>query len=294
VTGTGGWINEGTARKLLTDFDGSDVPWLRAYCHLLMAIAEFPLAHDWQRAFEATFPSIFHMPKSTTQRKLDDAVAEARARLAEFPVPPDRTFPAHRPLGTSWEEWKKSPEYRKRVEALQRYVRLGRRYLPRLQFGGVADLIAFVHLTHWTVVERDRLVTVLRHLEAVVGLSRENWKRILGETDNRNEWIPNLAQTGVLPGMPITQDRINGWQKFLDEFEAVLSGAKLIPHWRFDEGINLRRMLLEPNTFDIVLLMHGSAAVPYLEKGPVTDKETWILITQLFGGNFFRYFIWFN
>jgi len=53
-------------------------------------------------------------------------------------------------------------------------------------------------------------------------------------------------------------------------------------------------MFLEPRTFDIVLLIHGFAAVPYLEKGPVTDQETWRAITQVFGGDFLRYFIWFN
>ncbi len=46
VTGSERWLNEQVAQQLLTDFDGSDVPWLRAYCHLLIAIAEFPLAHD--------------------------------------------------------------------------------------------------------------------------------------------------------------------------------------------------------------------------------------------------------
>ena len=36
------WLNEKEAAKFQTDFDESDVPWLRAYSHLLMAIAEFP------------------------------------------------------------------------------------------------------------------------------------------------------------------------------------------------------------------------------------------------------------
>jgi hypothetical protein len=287
VAGSDRWLNEEAAQKLLTDFDGSDVPWLRAYCHLLMAIAEFPLAHDWQRAFEATFPSIFHMPKSRTQRKFDEALAEARAQLAE--MGPRPTQP-RRPPGMSHREWFESDEWKEytRVRALRAA------YASKHEYASIADLVAFVHLTHWPVVDNDRLARVLRHLEAVVGLSRENWKRILGETDNRNEWLPNLTQTGVLPSMPITQDRINGWHKFLDEFEAILRGTKLIPHWRFDEGINLRRMFLEPHTFDIVLLLHGSAAVPYLEKGPVTDRETWNQITQLFEANFFRYLIWFN
>lgn len=50
------------AGPILIDFDASDVPWFRAYCHLLMAIAEFPLAHDWRSAFEATFHELFQAP----------------------------------------------------------------------------------------------------------------------------------------------------------------------------------------------------------------------------------------
>lgn len=87
---------------------------------------------------------------------------------------------------------------------------------------------------------------------------------------------------------------VTGWQRFLDEFEAVLQGKKLIPHWRFDQGVNLRRIFLEPTTFDIVLLIQGSAAVHYLEDGELSSGETWDQITRIFGGDFFRYFVWFN
>jgi hypothetical protein len=138
------------------------------------------------------------------------------------------------------------------------------------------------------------MANVLGHLEAMVRLGRENWKRILAETDNRAEWIPNPGQTGALPRMPVTQRQVDGWKDFLDEFEAILQGKKLLPHWRFDEGINMRRFFLEPGTFDIVLLVQGSAALPYLEKGELTNGRTWGQITRLFGGDFFRYFVWFN
>ena len=136
--------------------------------------------------------------------------------------------------------------------------------------------------------------SVLGHLEAMIQLSRENWRRTMAETDDRNEWIPNPQQTGVLPRMQVTEQRVTGWRQFLDEFEALLQGNKLLPHWRFDQGINLRRVFTEPTTFDIVLLIQGSAAVPYLEDGDFTTGETWEQIMNLFGGDFFRYFIWFN
>ena len=126
----------------------------------------------------------------------------------------------------------------------------------------MADMIAFIHLNHWPVVEPERLRRVLGHLEAMVSLSRENWRRITAETDDRNEWIPNPKQSGVLPRMQVTQDQADGWQRFLEEFDALLQGRKLIPHWRFQQGVNLRRFFLEPTTFDLVLLIQSWGFCP--------------------------------
>ena len=153
-------------------------------------------------------------------------------------------------------------------------------------FAGIADLVAFIHLLHWPVVEPERMKSVLAHLEAIPPLSRENWKRILAETDSGKEWIPNPRQTGVLPGVTMTQEQIDGWMAFLDEFEALLKGEKLLPHWRFEKGINLRRIFLEPTTFDVVLLIQGSAAIPYLEDGVLTTGETWRRIDGLLARQF--------
>ena len=80
----------------------------------------------------------------------------------------------------------------------------------------------------------------------------------------------------------------------MDEFEALLKGDKLIPHWRLAKGINLRRVFTEPRTFDPILWAQGSAALPYVENGPMTTAETWNRITRIFGGNFLGYAIWFN
>lgn len=235
------WLGADAADPLLVDFDASDVPWLRAYCHLLMALAEFPLAHDWRTAFESTFQGLFPragLPLSQAER---------------LPLPD------------------------------------GYRMYPP-----IADLIAFIHLLHWPVAEPERMRSVLAHLEAIPPLSRENWTRIQAETDGGKEWLPNPRQTGVLPDVTVTQEQIDGWMLLLDEFEALLKGEKLLPHWRFDKGINLRRMFLEPTTFDIVLLIQGSAAIPYLEDGELTRGVTWQRIGALIGGNFIGYAIWFN
>lgn len=251
------WLDAAAADALQTDFDASDVPWARGYCHLLMAIAELPLAHDWRTAFDATFHGIFPragLPTAALNER-PDAIRQGRAGSAEPSL-------------------------------------VGAEGVP--MFASVADLFAFVHLMHWPVVEPDRMGSVLAHLEAVPRLSRDNWRLILMETDDASEWIPSPKQSGVLPGMVVTDAQVEGWMLFLDEFEALLSGRKLLPHWRFEKGVNLRRMFLEPTTFDPVLLIQGAAALPYLEAGELTTAETWMGIVGLFGGDFFRYALWFN
>jgi hypothetical protein len=225
---------------LLVDFDASDVPWLRAYCHLLSAIAEFPLAHDWRSAFDATFHGLF---------------PTAVLPLNTVPKASEEPYPG---------------------------------------FAAIADVVAFIHLLHWPVAEPKRMKSVLAHFEAIPPLSRENWKRILAETDQGKEWIPSPRQTGVLPGVTVTQEQVDGWMVFLDEFKALLKGEKLLPHWRFTKGINLRRIFLEPTTFDLVLLIQGSAAIPYLEDGVMTQQDTWQRINGLLAGNFIGFALWFN
>src|SRR5262249_22533495 len=146
------------AQTLLVDFDGSDVPWLQAYCHLLMAIGDFLLAHDWHEAFDAAFQNVF----------------------------PGADTPLGRELGSEGQMTDKS----------------------RNDNAGIADLVAFIHLIRWPVVAPDRRADSLAHLEAMVRLSRVSWQRIISETDQGREWIPNPHQTSVLPGMTVTADRV--------------------------------------------------------------------------------------
>jgi hypothetical protein len=161
--------------------------------------------------------------------------------------------------------------------------------------GAVADTVAFIHLMHWPVVEPQRREAALVSLERVVGLSRESWRYVLAETDDEREWIPSPKQkNGVLAAAPVTQQTVDGWMAFLDEFDSILKGKKLVPHWRLSKGINLRRALLEEKVFDPVLWAQGSAAKPYLEDGPVSDPMTWNRIMRMFEGNFLGYAVWFN
>ena len=228
--------------QFVIDFDGSDAPWLRGYCHLLMALGDFLLAHDWHEGFDHSFHTLFPRANLPFQALTDKSARSDYARDVDE----------------------------------------------------IADFIAFIHLIHWPVPEPDRMATALRHLESVVDLSRENWRRILAETDNGREWLPNPRQTGAIPGLAVTQPRIDAWMLFLDEFGAMLKGEKLMPHWRLAQGVNLRRVFLEPRPFDLVLWIQGSGALPYAEPGPVSKAETWENILRLMEGDFFTYAAWFN
>jgi hypothetical protein len=158
------------------------------------------------------------------------------------------------------------------------------------------DFIAAIHLIRFEVKEPERTRAAWEHLREVIRLSRETWKCILAETDNDHEWLPNSNQISVIPNVRLTPPMIAGWHEFLDEADQILLGNKLVPHWRLNQqvGINLRRVFQEPREFDLVLWVHGAAAVPYAESGPVTSPGTWQRLQQLFAGQFLGFAIWIN
>ena len=160
--------------------------------------------------------------------------------------------------------------------------------------GNIADGISLIHLINWNVVEPERRKDVRIKLIAMADLSRKSWASARAETDNGKEWMPNSKQTPALPLGQVDDVVIDSWLAVVSEFEQVLEGKKLLPHWRFNEGVNLKRYLDEGKTFDLVLLIAGADAAPYLEQGPVSDKATWDRLLLGFRGNFLGYALWFN
>jgi hypothetical protein len=158
----------------------------------------------------------------------------------------------------------------------------------------IADFIALVHLIHWPMVEPDRMLAARAHLLEVVARSRASWKTILARTDRETHWIPGPGQKGVLQGLSVTPERVSAWLKVLDDADAILEGRKLVPHWRFVKGINLKRVFTEPQAFDLILWITGPGARPYLENGEMISAESWQAIDRAFGGNFASYAFWFN
>src|SRR4051794_17033267 len=124
----------------------------------------------------------------------------------------------------------------------------------------IADLVSFLHI-RWPVSEPARLIDVRAHLKQAVALSRQSWQSIEAETDDDREWIPNASQT--TPFLLVNAERIAAWYQVLDEADAILDGKKLVPHWRLQQGINLRRVFEEPQPFALVLWITGPAALPY-------------------------------
>jgi len=160
----------------------------------------------------------------------------------------------------------------------------------------IADAIAAIHLMSFDLADGDRLRRCREHLLSMIGRSRKCWERILQETDNDREWIPNAKQTSLTP-LTVTDREVAGWKQFLDEAEAVLNGEKLIPHWRIRGpklGINLKRVFEEPRGFDLVLWAHGIAAVPYVEEGEVVSQQTANSLAAAFQGRFLAFAVWFQ
>lgn len=284
---TGGRSSFFAGRSFPVGFDQSDATWLRGYTHLLRAMAELPLAHDWHLAFESTFHGVF--PNGATPSiELDRETLTARELLRQEKPRFAYSGKWTPEINEKRLEWEKTPEGQlaKRMSDAENV----------LFAGGIADMIAFLHLFNWPVIQPERMQNVREHLLQMVALSRESWRSILAETDDNHEWVPGPKQTSILRRMSVTEARLEGWTLFLDEFEAVLNGEKLIPHWRFDSrrGVNLKRMFEEPRTLDLVMLAQGYAALPYLEEGDLVQVSTVETVLNLMEGGFMRYFIWFN
>ncbi len=166
----------------------------------------------------------------------------------------------------------------------------------------ISDVISFFHqIIRLSVKEPSRTRAALVHLEAGVAQGKEQWKHILNETDDDNEWLPNPKQTGVL-GIRITREMIDTWLETLTEAEQVLKGKMLIPFWRDkpgERGVNLRRVFTEPQTFDLIEWVQGTGATPYLEKGTITrfaDPRLARKLDSAFGGvgGIIGFGFWFN
>ena len=163
------------------------------------------------------------------------------------------------------------------------------------------DVAGAALLTFRGVPDGERTRATHAHFKAMIAHNRKFWDKVEQETDNDNEWLPNARQTAAF-GLAVESGTALAWRGFLDEINAILDGDLLIPYWRLPQspdaevgvGLNLRRILEDPPDMDIVLWIQGTAAVPYLEQGPLADMAAWGQFMSMTPGNSLLFAIWFN
>jgi len=163
------------------------------------------------------------------------------------------------------------------------------------QFSEWADIIAAVHEMRLEVADSDGLKKAVTEFRAAIGCSKTCWKRVLAETDDDHEWLPSPSQTGPR-GSKITQEQIDGWMTVLNEVDSILTGKKLLPHWRIINGmgINVAKLVQSPPKLDLVLMIQGSAFAPFIEGGDVSDQTRWRTLIAPFGPGFAGFALWSN
>lgn len=158
----------------------------------------------------------------------------------------------------------------------------------------IADALAAIHQLNWPVTDADRLKRVLARFKAITGLSRRNWEAILAETDDNRELLPSPTQTGITPDARISDAQVKAWMATLDTADLILDGKLLIPHWRFLRGFDLKAYFENARRTDLVMLITGYDALPFLKDGPVASAESFAEANNVFGDALIGYAFWFN
>ena len=158
----------------------------------------------------------------------------------------------------------------------------------------ILDLVAAIHTIDWPVVEPDRLRRVRERLLTLTALSRQNWAAIMAETDNDRELLPNSSQQAVVGRATVTAEQIEAWQSTLDTVDQILDGKLLLPHWRFDKGFDVRTYFETATQTDLVMLVTGYDALPFIKDGPIANEDSFRALNLAFGGNWPGYALWFN
>lgn len=177
---------------------------------------------------------------------------------------------------------------------MQDYIHGGSLMLDPDSDSGIADLIAAVHTLNFPVVDRPLLQAIPAKLHHITALSRQNWELMLAETDDNRELLPSPRQTSLIPDMAISEESVAAWRETLDVLDQIIDGKLLIPHWRFQKGFDLAAYFANAERTDLVLLLTGQAAVPYLRDGPVADAESFAAANRVFGEELIDYSFWFN
>lgn len=157
------------------------------------------------------------------------------------------------------------------------------------------DIIAMALIALRQQPDAGRAAKAHDHFLQMIAQNRRFWTLVEAETDNAQEWLPNARQHSGL-GLPLPAETGARWQAVLADAEALLTGEKLIPHWRMGDegGVNLQKLFLSPGPQDVAGWIQGWSAVPYLEQGPLVSGESWRQFESMLMGDAMMFAIWLN
>ena len=148
----------------------------------------------------------------------------------------------------------------------------------------MGHVIRFFESIPWWTLRPD-----IRHDSVVAGYGE--WARnncvTAAVSDDRKlmvAYLPELRSVSVDFGF------LNG-DSFTVSFSDPRTGKTLKTKTQKEKKV---RRIPSPPGEDLVLMIQGSAFVPYLEEGAVSDRASWNQLTRTFGGGFFRFAIWSN
>jgi hypothetical protein len=177
---------------------------------------------------------------------------------------------------------------------MQEFARGGMLMLDPETDTGIADLVAGIHTMNWPVIDQVRLAGVRVRMKQVLAFSRQNWDAILQETDDNHELLPSPNQTAMIPDTSVDDAKVGAWRATLDQADKLLDGDLLIPHWRFKQGFDLAAYFESAKRTDLVMLLTGAGALPFIKDGPIASPEDFRQMQEAFGNDWLGYAFWFN
>ena len=319
-------------RNTTIAFDTADASWLRGYSHLLMATANLMLAFDFEKSYDTIAHNYYgnsatkfgqqlerERPPARAQNLIQAELDELRIKIKEIAAPNKKYSAQLKVLQKQLRVLKRTREnaeerklliearrtinkkkakfYTERNKLRREQSRLknelsGR--LPRDQYAQIFDIVAYIHSLNWQVVDPARFKSVRTHLLQVSTINQTTWGLVRAETDNDHEWLPNPGQDSPFGARRLTDEIIDSWIKTMNLSAEVLNGELLLPHPRFSKGINLKTFFETAKEVDIVLLITGHGAIPYLEDGKIADMKAWEAVTGPLGSDLPIFAIWFN
>ena len=171
---------------------------------------------------------------------------------------------------------------------------------PMFGMGGGAsldavDYFAMILATLNQTPDKTRMLSAQTHLLAMVEDNRRFWAEVVLETDDDKEWLPKDGQKSSL-GIELPPGTGPMWLGVLSDFEALLTGEKLIPFWRIDgpAGVNIARMFTDPRPIDVAAWIQGEGAVPYLETGVLISEQNLTQFDAMMSGETMLFTLYLN